>query len=365
MKRNSIAPERVLICRLSAIGDCVHTIPLAVKVKELWPECKLTWVVDCVASQLLQPHEAIDEVIKIERHWVKNTQLWKSLRKELQQRRFDLALDPQGLIKSGMLAWLSGAPTRVGFDYSHGRELAPMLVNRRVSRTAKHMVDTYLELLSPWQATTPGRAAFRMPVYAASENVPNILQASGLTAGEDFVCITPGAGWATKLWPLERFAAVAKFIRTHYNLRTLILWAGDSERAMAEDIAAQSASSAVVAPKTSLTELAELARLSKLFLASDTGPLHIAAAIGAPCIGLFGPTWGDEAGPYGAANISLQSPKLPGPRSMRKGDNSAMLAIEVDEVCRACSRILQTSPHVTPAALTHPKQSLRGADTIL
>jgi len=365
IKRNSIAPKRVLICRLSAIGDCVHTIPLAVKVKELWPDCKLTWIVDCVASQLLQPHEAIDEVIKIERHWVKNTRLWKSLRQQLQQRRFDLALDPQGLIKSGMLAWLSGATTRVGFDYSHGRELAPMLVNRRVRRTAKHMVDTYLELLGPWQSTAAGRANFRMPVYAAAENVPSILQASGLAAQESFVCITPGAGWATKLWPVERFAAVANYIRTQHNLRTLVLWAGDSERAMAEDIAARSAGSAVVAPKTSLTELAEIARLTKLFLASDTGPLHIAAAIGAPCIGLFGPTWGDEAGPYGAANLSLQSPKLPGPRSMRKGDNSAMLAIEVDEVCRACSRILQAVPPVKPVPRMSTVRSLRGADTVL
>ena len=116
MTRKSLAPKRVLICRLSAIGDCVHTIPLAVKVKQLWPDCKLTWVVDCPAAQLLQPHTAIDEVIKIERHWVKNSKLWKSLRRELQARKFCLALDPQGLIKSSMLAWLSGAKTRVGFD---------------------------------------------------------------------------------------------------------------------------------------------------------------------------------------------------------------------------------------------------------
>ena len=365
MKRNSTNPQRVLICRLSAIGDCVHTIPLAVKVKELWPDCKVTWVVDCVAAQLLQPHSAIDEVIKIERHWIKNTALWKSLRKQLQQRRFDLALDPQGLIKSGMLAWLSGATTRVGFDYSHGRELAPMLANRRVSRTATHMVDTYLELLSPWQVTAPGRAEFRMPVYAAAENVPSILRVSGLAPHESFVCVTPGAGWATKLWPVERFAAVAKHIQTQHNLRTLVLWAGDAERAMAEEIAIQAGGSAVVAPKTSLTELAEIARQAKLFLASDTGPLHISAAIGTRCIGLFGPTLGAEAGPYGSANLSLQSPKPPGPRSMRKGDNSAMLAIGVDEVCRACTQLLQSPAQDKCPNANRDPRSLHGADVSL
>lgn len=358
MTRKSLAPKRVLICRLSAIGDCVHTIPLAVKVKQLWPDCKLTWVVDCPAAQLLQPHTAIDEVIKIERHWVKNSKLWKSLRRELQARKFCLALDPQGLIKSSMLAWLSGAKTRVGFDYSHGRELAPMLANRRISRTARHMVDTYLELLSPWQSTAPGRAEFQMPTYAAAENVPSLLQAAGLQAHENFVCVTPGAGWATKLWPTDRFAAVARHIKTRHDLRTLVLWAGDSERVMAEEIAMLSESAAVVAPKTSLTELAEIARKSKLFLAGDTGPLHIAAAMGTPCIGLFGPTWSDEAGPYGPLSVSIQSPRLPTKRGMRRGDNSAMLAIEIDEVQTMSSRLLQSS-NVPAATLLSSTQSHR------
>ncbi len=341
MKLNEIRPNRILICRLSAIGDCVHTIPLAVKAKELWPNCKLTWVVDCIASQLLQPHPAIDEVIKIERHWVKNPRLWKSLRRELQAREFDLTLDPQGLIKSSLLAWISGAPTRVGFDYSHGRELAPMLANRRVTRTQRHMVDTYLELLSPWTQTSVGQAKFQMPIYAAAENVTEILRASALDSQEPFACITPSAGWTTKLWPVDRFAAVCSYLQAQHNLRSLILWAGDGEKAMAQQIAASSNGAAKIAPRTSLTELAELARRAKLFLASDTGPLHIAAAIGTRCVGLFGPTWGDEAGPYGSNNVSIQSPKLPSPRSrMRSGDNSTMLAIEVDEVCMVCDRAL-------------------------
>ena len=343
MKRIEVLPKRILICRLSAIGDCVHTIPLAVKAKQLWPNCKLTWVVDCVAAQLLQPHPAIDEVIKIERHWVKNSRLWKTLRRELQARHFDLTLDPQGLIKSSMLAWLCGAPTRVGFDYSHGRELAPVLANRRITRTQRHMVDTYLELLSPWSPTPAGRAEFQMPTYEEADQVHEILHASGFDTQESFACIAPGAGWASKLWPVERYAAVASYLNHQHNLRTMVLWAGDAEKTMANQIVSSSNGAARIAPRTSLTELAEVARRAKLFLASDTGPLHIAAAIGTTCIGLFGPTWGDEAGPYGARNVSIQSPKLPGPRSrMRSGDNSTMMAIEVDEVSTVCSRVLNS-----------------------
>jgi heptosyltransferase I len=344
MKLNKIEPKRILICRLSAIGDCVHTIPLAVKAKEIWPNCKLTWIVDCVAAQLLQAHPAIDEVIKIERHWVKNLRLWKTMRRELRARKFDLTLDPQGLIKSSMLAWLSGAKTRVGFDYSHGRELAPILANQRVTRTQRHMVDTYLELLSPWSPTETGRAEFQMPVYAAAEGVPALLSAAGLDANEPFACMTPGAGWASKLWPVDRFAAVAGYLGMSHGLRSLILWAGDSEKKLADEIATLSKGAALVAPRTSLTELAEIARRAKFFLASDTGPLHIAAAVGVPCVGLFGSTCGDVSGPYGSRSVVVQSPKCPGPRSrMRSNDHSAMEAIEVDEVCATCSRVLNSA----------------------
>jgi lipopolysaccharide heptosyltransferase I len=348
LKTKNIEPKRILICRLSAIGDCVHTIPLAVKAKELWPNCKLSWVVDCAAVQLLQSHPCIDEVIKIERHWVKNLNLWKTLRRELQDRKFDLTLDPQGLIKSGLLAWLSGAKARVGFDYSQARELAPLLANRRVARTQRHMVDTYLELLSPWSPTEAGSAAFRMPVYEAAENVPTLLKASGLGVQEPFVCMAPGAGWASKLWPVDRFAEVARFSQAKHNLRSLVLWAGESEKKLADEIASHSQGAALVAPRTSLPELAEIARRAKLFLAGDTGPLHIAAAVGAPCVGLFGSTWADESGAYGLRNVAVQSPKLPGPRGrMRSSDNSAMLAIEVDEVCMVCTRVLNSELQVS------------------
>jgi ADP-heptose:LPS heptosyltransferase len=180
-----------------------------------------------------------------------------------------------------------------------------------------------------------------MPVFEAADNMRDILHASGFDTQESFACISPGAGWASKLWPVERYAEVANYLKIQHNLRTLVLWAGDAERAMANQIAASSNGAAQVAPRTTLTELAEVARRAKLFLASDTGPLHIAAAMGTACIGLFGPTWGDEAGPYGSKNVSIQSPKLPGPRNrMRSGDNTTMMAIEVDEVSTVCSRVL-------------------------
>jgi heptosyltransferase I len=352
MKLKSLTPERVLICRLSAIGDCIHTLPLAVRIKQLWPNCTLTWAVDCAASQLLEGHSAVDKILKVERHWVKNTRQWKPLREQLRNGHFDIAFDPQGLIKSGLLAWLSGARVRLGFNYSQARELAPFMSTHRIQRTARHMVDTYLELLSPWESTPANHGQFNMPVYeAAAEKIPEILSASGLDSGEPFLCITPGAGWPTKIWSVERFAEVARQLHKKLQLRAVVVWAGENERLMANVIAEQSGGAAVAAPKTNLTELAELVRRAELFLGGDTGPLHLAAAMGTRCVGLYGPTWGDEAGPYGTQNIGVQSPELPSRgRTKRRGPNTAMQAIDTDEVLLACFRLLESTSESTRAA---------------
>ena len=116
MDLQRFTPSNVLITRLSAIGDCLATLPLAVDVKRLWPECRLTWVVDCAAATLLEQHPAVDEVRRIDKKWMKDSKCWRELRDELRRGQFDLALDPQGLTKSAMLGWLSGARVRVGFD---------------------------------------------------------------------------------------------------------------------------------------------------------------------------------------------------------------------------------------------------------
>lgn len=344
MKRlQEMTPSRILITRLSAIGDCIHTIPLAVRSKELWPNCNITWVVDCAASKILSEHPAIDEVIRIERHWVTKRHQWQHLKKELRSREFDLVLDPQGLIKSSLLGWLSRAPVRIGFDYSQARELAPLLATHRIRRTTRHRVDTYLELLEPWHEITTGAAQFNMPTFAqAAATMPKMLSEMGLSSHEGFVCINPGAGWASKLWPVERYAEVASFINDNYGLKSVVVWAGEAERLMASVIVEQSSGAAICAPNTTLPELAELARRATIFLASDTGPLHLAAAMGTRCVGLFGPTWGDEVGPYGTQHSNVQSIQLPSKRGskMRNRSNSAMQSITTQEVLLACVEML-------------------------
>ena len=225
------------------------------------------------------------------------------------------------------------------------------------------MVDTYLELLSPWQSTAPGRAEFQMPTYAAAENVPSLLQAAGLQAPENFVCVTPGAGWATKLWPTDRFAAVARHIKTRHDLRTLVLWAGDSERVMAEEIAMLSESAAVVAPKTSLTRTSRDRPEIKTVSRWRHRPTSYRRRHGNSMHWFVRSNVERRSGPYGPLSVSIQSPRLPTKRGMRRGDNSAMLAIEIDEVQTMSSRLLQSSnvPAATPLSSTQSHRAPHAA----
>lgn len=342
MDRHSFQPENVLITRLSAIGDCITTIPLAVDVKRLWPECKITWIVDCGASALLERHSAVDRVIRITKKWLKHPKKWSEIRSQLRACKIDLALDAQGLTKSSMLGWLSGARVRIGFDRSHGRELAPWFSTDRVTRTHRHMVDTYRELLSPWQEPAAGTGEFQMPIYAAeAERMDKTLAA--LSLGPSWAAMNVGAGWSTKLWPAARFAETARGLFRRHRMKSIVMWAGDKELAVAEEVVSAAQGSAVLGPSTSLPELAELLRRADLMISSDTGPAHLCAAVGTPCVGLFGPTWGDECGPYGSIHRVVQSivmPRLNKPQ--RKGHAEAMEAITVEEVLDACAEVLSS-----------------------
>lgn len=338
---DSHKPKNILITRLSAIGDCLLTIPLAVAAKRLWPECRVHWAVSCAASQFLQEHPAVDEVVKIPKGWLSSPQAWRELRGKLNQLQCDLVLDPQGLTKSAMLGWLSGAKLRVGFDRSHAREVAPWCATHRISRTQRHMVDTYLELLRPWRTIESSMGQFEMPVYPAAAAVANA-KLERLQLSSSWVALNPGAGWTTRQWPTDRFAETARRIKSDHGLTSVVFWAGDDEKEMAEQIVAASRGAARLAPETNLLEMLELLRRCTFLLTGDTGPLHMASCIGTPCVSLHGVTWGEESGPYGNEHRIVQSPVLPEAKLRRKGENNSMQAITADSVMSACNELLNS-----------------------
>jgi heptosyltransferase-1 len=329
----------ILIVRLSAIGDAIHGLPVLCALRDYFPRARLTWVVEQRAATVLRGHSALDRLIELPRRWWRNPLTVLRLRRDLRAIRPEVAIDLQGLTKSAAVAKLSGAGLRIGFAKPEGREFSRLLNNRRVTTSTTHVVDRYLELLRPLGIDRP-EVRFDVPQRSEDEaSMGRLIRERGLGAG--FAIINPGAGWASKRWPTDRYSAVARYLGQQRHLRSLVVWAGAEERAWADQIITTSAGMAQMAPVTSLSELAELCRRARLFIGSDTGPLHLAAAVGAVCVGLYGPMPAERNGPYGAGHVALQNARVMGSsRSRRSATNESMLAISAEDVCRACDQIL-------------------------
>jgi heptosyltransferase I len=329
---------RILIVRLSAIGDVLHGLPVLCALRDALPQAHLAWMVEGRAADLLQGHPALDEMVAVRRRWLKSPRVVLDVWRQL-HGRFDITIDVQGLSKSAVAARLTGARQRIGFASPDGREVSPWLNTRLVRPTAMHIVDRNLELLAPL-GIRPGPVRFDLPERPddgrwAEQTIGQAI------AGARFGVINPGAGWPSKLWPAERFAAVAEHLGQAHGLATLVVWAGEQEQGWARQIVAGSGGWAHLAPPTSLCQLAALARRAQLAVSSDTGPLHLAAAVGTPCVGLFGPVPGERNGPYGSQHITVQVGRLEGSsRERRQANNDTMLTIEVARVTAACDSIL-------------------------
>lgn len=339
----SLEPLRILIVRLSAIGDVIHGLPVLNALRDHYPRAKLAWVVEGRAGDLLEGHPSLNLLIRVRRGWLSSPREVGRLRCELFKQRFDMTIDLQGLTKSAVMARLSGAKRRLGFGGVDGRELSQWLNTERVVASAEHVVERNLQLLSPLGIHGAG-VSFRLPTNAAATTrLLEFLQQQRLLNG--YAILNPGAGWASKRWPGERFAALAQALGAKTGLKSVITWAGEEELRVGTEIVKQAAGQAVLAPPTSLIDLAAWCRHAQLFVSGDTGPLHLAAAVGTKCVGLFGPVSALRNGPYGAEHQVLQKVCLLGNSRTRRGaDNSAMQLIEVDEALHASLKLLQRTP---------------------
>lgn len=331
---------RILITRLSHIGDCVLTLPLLHALRRAFPGGHIAWAVESPTPQLLSLVQGLDEIITVPKRWVKQPREWMRLRSELRSRKFDIAIDPQGISKSALLGWLSGAKKRVGIRGQWGRELSPYLNNRLVTTQRDHLVDRSLELLSAIDVHTD-RAEFDLPIdWDADKKIQDYLNERGLS--DRFVLINPGASWPSKRWETNRFANLAAATYQAHGLKSVIVWAGDEEHSMAKQIVDGSQGASVIAPQTNLRELAALCAHSFFFVGCDTGPMHIAAAMNTPCIGMYGPTRPQDSGAYGNRHIHLQKQYHAGTSRERRGaSNDAMRQILVSDVCSAVDRMIE------------------------
>ena len=313
-------PRHVAIVKLSALGDVVHALPVASAVKRAWPSARLTWVVERRVADVLAGHAAVDAVVEVDtRGWRRARRVRdvamalrqiRGVRRRLHALDADVALDLQSLLKSAILTLATGAPRRIGFAARRSREpLSALFLTDRVtpSADARHVVEQYLAMLAPLGVRAPA-VDFSLPVDAAAETrVEEFFDAAGLKRHGRLVVINPGAGRADKRWPVERFRALAQRLAHEAQASVLVVW-GPGEQEAASVIAAGGGARGVLAPPTSIPELIAVLRRASVMVAADTGPLHLAAALRAPCVGLYGPTSPTRNGPYGHGHHVLRSP---------------------------------------------------------
>jgi ADP-heptose:LPS heptosyltransferase len=247
----------------------------------------------------------------------------------LREFDFNITIDCQGNTKSALAAWLSGAAQRIGYAGRYSGELSPIFNNSKVTPVFSHLTDRSLELLTPLGIHSP-RVRWDFPLTKSARTwAARWRRGIGSTR---LAVMNPGGTWPSKLWEPERFAATASYIRDRYGYRSVIVWGTDHERALAAKIATLAGQSAVMAPETDLRHLAALIETADLFLSGDTGPLHLAVAVGTPTIGLYGATRPGDSGPYG--EVAIQKAYERGSRRHRRqADNRAMRAIGVEHVC--------------------------------
>lgn len=332
---------RILIVRVSAIGDVIHGIPVLCALRDAYPGAFLAWVAEGTAGDVLDGHPALDELVRVPRRWWKlPREVWR-MRQRLHSLRFDVAIDLQCLTKSAITAWLSGAPRRIGKAGVDGRELSRWFNNELIEASGTHVMEHYLSMLRPLGIESPA-VQFNLPERPAdAEVIERFLQTNGL-AGRRYAVLNPGAGWPSKIWPAERYGALARHLHEAHGVASVAAWGLKTELPLAETIVAMSAGHAQLAPPTTMLQLASLCRRAALFVGSDTGPMHLAVAVGTPTISMHGPSRADWCGAYGRQNIRLQIRYEDGSSlERRRADDGAMRAITVEMAAHACTHILR------------------------
>lgn len=345
--------QRFLIVRLSSIGDIVHALPAVAALGETFPQAEICWAIEKRHVLLLDGNPFVRRAIPFDtlgwRSKLRSASTWGELRMSvsaLRERVYDAAIDFQGLIKSGFVAYISRSRERVGFAERWLREpTAGVFYTERVSpRGRRHVIEMNLALVERLGVPelTPAQWQFPLPCYPADEEeVEKRLAALGV---EMFMIINPGGGWVTKRWPPENYAQLVRLLARHEaGLGWKILLTGSrDEEELILDILEGAGTKQAVYFESTLTQFIALARRAKLVVGGDTGPLHLAAAVGTPIVALYGPTDWVRNGPFCPADITLCNE---GPIDhTRRARNPVFLSgIGVESVLEAILRRLATS----------------------
>jgi len=336
--------NRVLLVRLGALGDIVHAIPVAAALRRAYPAARIDWLVSGKHREILDLVPVIDRRLVVDDRGEGGKSL-VSMARDLRRERYDVAIDLQGLLKSAVIARLSGARRVIGFSAQYARESLARFFYTDVhdpggdgmyaDSEKRHVVEINLGLL------TPLRLSPRPPEFPLDTPESTSARAALEETGGRYVLLNPGAAWPNKRWPAARFGQLAAALRERRALKSFVLW-GPGERALAEEVVAAASGSALMSRQTSIADIVALARGALVMVSGDTGPTHIAAALGTPLVGIYGPTRPERNGPWRAEDETVSRATICQCHHLRKCKTSqwCLLDIGVSEVLSAVERRL-------------------------
>jgi lipopolysaccharide heptosyltransferase I len=347
-----MAERRFLVVRLGSLGDIVHTFPAVAALRESFPGSEIVWLTHARYKLLVQTCGLVSKI------WTTDTRAASSLVKTIREIRaasFDTAIDYQGLWKSASLPFLAGVKRRIGFSPESVREFGvPLLYTDRVRATSAHVADQNGELSKRAGSQNPAANFNLDPTPLQHEELSKVLPAEVM---KNYVVLSPGGGWRSKCWPPERFGALCEKIFQSLSLRCVTNY-GPGEEDLASKVRAASGDADPVLFNGELGALMSLLREAVCVVGGDTGPLHLAVALGTSVVALFGPTNPARNGPYRTASTSLsaqssdrrdrgdivlRAANVITTHSREDRTHPSMLEIQVEPVFEAVRRIVEAS----------------------
>lgn len=350
---------RILFIKLSAIGDVVQTLPALEAIKKLYPDSEVTWLVEEAAAGILEGHPLISRLLiskrkewtgmlRRPRTFIDGVKGIAAFLRDLRSAPYDIAVDFQGLLKSGILIGLARAQRKIGFDRT--RELSYLFLNERIPRydIEKHALERYLDVARYLGAVNPASTC-RLPIASDIEAMRKRISAIKKDGRPLFV-INPIARWKTKLWQERNFAELADLLILQKKAVVVFTGSRADEEAVERIREMMKQKAFNWAGLTSLKELAALASLADLFITTDTGPMHVAAAAGARVLALFGPTAPWRTGPYGPSHQAVRTGIECSPCFKRKCDKNirCMRGISVSDVLSRINLPLREGQEASP-----------------
>jgi len=324
-----MAETRFAVVRLGSLGDIVHTFPAVAGLRESFPDADIIWLTHPRWADLVASSGLATQIWPVDSRDLRSV---RSVIAKLRGQHWDAAIDYQGLWKAAFLPFFGGVGRRIGFSSATVREYGvPLLYTDRVHAKCAHVAEQNSEL-SLRAGAKHGIGKFSLRVNDADvREVQDDLNRKGVCR---YVVLSPGGGWRSKCWPAERFGALCERMECELGLRCVVNY-GPGEKVLADAVLAKCSQTNSIAYDGELGPLMALLGNAECVVGGDTGPLHLAVALGTPVIALFGPTDPRRNGPFPAGDIVLRAASAGTTYSRSNETDPSLLALSVDEVFAA------------------------------